>query len=161
LDCENRDLNGEEKLENRMKYAVIHSGGKQYIAREGETLEVDRLPLGIGENVKWDEVLLLVDDSKVTVGDPFIKGVNVKGKVVDQIKGQKILVFKYIPKERYRKRRGHRQRYTRVLIENISQVKPRKKSSEDEAKVEDAEKPKTSSRTRKTSRGSSKAKAEE
>jgi large subunit ribosomal protein L21 len=134
-----------------MKYAVIHAGGKQYFAREGETLEVDRLPLQTGDAVKWEEVLLLVDDSKVTVGNPFVKGASVKGKVVDQIKGQKILVFKYIPKERYRKRRGHRQRYTRVMIENISQTQPRKKSTEDEDEAKGEGEQKTSSRTRKTS----------
>jgi len=134
-----------------MKYAVIHAGGKQYIAREGETLEVDRLPLQTGDAVKWEEVLLLVDDSKVTVGNPIIEGASVKGKVVDQIKGPKILVFKYIPKERYRKRRGHRQRYTRVMIESISQTQPRKKSTEDESEAKGAGEQKTSSRTRKTS----------
>lgn len=134
-----------------MKYAVIHAGGKQYIAREGETLEVDRLPLQTGDAVKWEEVLLLVDDSKVTVGNPIIVGASVKGKVVDQIKGPKILVFKYIPKERYRKRRGHRQRYTRVMIESISQTQPRKKSTEDESEAKGAGEQKTSSRTRKTS----------
>lgn len=134
-----------------MKYAVIHAGGKQYIAREGETLEVDRLPLQTGDAVKWEEVLLLVDDSKVTVGNPIIKGASVKGKVVDQIKGPKIIVFKYIPKERYRKRRGHRQRYTRIMIENISQTQPGKKSTEDESEAKGAGEQKTSSRTRKTS----------
>jgi large subunit ribosomal protein L21 len=144
-----------------MKYAVIHAGGKQYIAREGESLEVDRLPLQIGDPIQWDEVLLLVDDSKVAVGDPFVKGAKVKGKVVSQIKGPKVLVFKYIPKERYRKRRGHRQRYTRVMIDNISQTQPRKKAAEGETKAEGTEKPKTSSRTRTTSKGTSKTKAEE
>ncbi len=140
-----------------MKYAVINAGGKQYIAREGESLEVDRLPLQIGDAIQWEEVLLLVDDSKVAVGDPFIKGAKVKGTVLAQVKGPKILVFKYIPKERYRKRRGHRQRYTRVIIDKISRTQPRKKAAEAESKAEDSEKPKTSSRTRKTS----KAKAEE
>jgi large subunit ribosomal protein L21 len=152
---ETRELDGEEKLEDRMKYAVINAGGKQYVAKEGETLEVDRLPLKKGDAVKWDEVLLLVDDSKVTVGKPFLKGASVKGKVVDQIKGPKILVFKYIPKERYRKRRGHRQRYTRVMVENIAQTKPRKKSAEDEAEAESKEEKKTSSRTSKASKAKS------
>lgn len=143
-----------------MKYAVINAGGKQYIAREGETLEVDRLPLNIGDAVQWKDVLLLVDDSKVFVGDPFVKGASVKGKVVDQIKGPKILVFKYIPKERYRKRRGHRQRYTRIIIDKISKTQPRKKATADAASKEASGKPKTSSQTRKSSKTTSKAKAE-
>ena len=144
-----------------MKYAVINAGGKQYIAREGETLEVDRLPLQIGDAVQWEEVLLLVEDSKVSVGEPFIKGASVKGKVVEQIKGSKILVFKYIPKERYRKRRGHRQQYTRILIDKISHTQPRKKPLEAEEKAEASGEKKTSSQTRKTSKGTSKTKAEE
>jgi large subunit ribosomal protein L21 len=144
-----------------MKYAVINAGGKQYIAREGETLEVDRLPLKIGDAIKWDEVLLLVDDSKVDVGGPFIKGASVTGKVIDQIKGQKILVFKYIPKERYRKRRGHRQRYTRIIVEKIAKTQPRKKAAESETKAKGKAEQETSSRTRKTSTGTSKAKAKE
>jgi large subunit ribosomal protein L21 len=144
-----------------MKYAVINAGGKQYIAREGETLEVDRLPKKIGDAVQWKDVLLLVDDSKVSVGDPFVNGASVKGKVVDQIKGPKILVFKYIPKERYRKRRGHRQRYTRILIDKISKTQPRKKATEDAAPKEASGEQKTSSRTRKSSKATSKAKAEE
>jgi large subunit ribosomal protein L21 len=145
-------LDGEEKMEDRMKYAVINAGGKQYIAREGETIEVDRLPLGIGDAVQWKEVLLLVDNSKVSVGTPYVTGANVKGKVVDQIKGPKILVFKYIPKERYRKRRGHRQRYTRVLVDKISQTRPRKKSTEDASPDKGSEKKKTSSRAKKSSK---------
>jgi len=144
-----------------MKYAVINSGGKQYVAREGETLEVDRLPLQIGDPIKWEEVLLLVEDKEVSVGEPFITGASVKGKVVEQIKASKIQVFKYIPKERYRKRRGHRQQYTRVLIDQISQSQPRKKAVEAEEKAESDTEKKTRSQTRKTSKGTPKAKAEE
>lgn len=102
-----------------MKYAIIEAGGKQYVARERETVEVDRLPLGIGDKVTWKEVLLLVDNSQTIVGHPYILGASVEGRVVAQIKAKKILVFKYIPKERYRRRKGHRQQYTRVLIDRI------------------------------------------
>ena len=102
-----------------MKYAVVRSGGKQYIAREGETIEVDRLSLEVGKPVNFDEVLLITDGKKVQVGGPLIKGASVKGKVLDQFKSKKIVVFKYIPKERYRRKKGHRQHYTRVEIEEI------------------------------------------
>ena len=113
-----------------MKYAILESGGKQYRVCEGEAIEVDRLPLEVGESVEWQDVLLLVDDSKTLIGQPYIKGVKVKGKVVDQIKARKVLVFKYKPKIRYRRTQGHRQRYTRVMIEKISQPSQAKKATE-------------------------------
>jgi len=141
-----------------MKYAIINAGGKQYVAREGETIEVDRLSLQVGEEVQWKEVLLLVDNGDITVGDPFVAGANVKGQVVDQIKGRKILVFKYIPKERYRRRRGHRQRYTRVEISKISQRKPRKKATESTTEEKKAEEKKSTSSRSKSSKGTKKTK---
>lgn len=103
-----------------MRYAIMESGGKQYIAREGETIEVDRLPLEIGKPIEFDQVLLAVNDGKVMVGDPLVKGASVKAKVVDQIKAKKIIVFKYVPKQRYRRKAGHRQKYTRVVVDEIS-----------------------------------------
>ncbi len=117
-----------------MKYAVISSGGKQYITREGETLHVDRLPLEVGSKVEFKEVLLTVDGTKVQVGKPLVVGVTVKGEVTDQIKGPKIIVFKYIPKERYRKKQGHRQHYTQVTIDSISVKAPAKKTTKAEEK---------------------------
>jgi len=115
-----------------MKYAVVESGGKQYIVREGERVDVDRLPLEIGSKVEFQDVLYFAKDGDVKVGTPLVKGAKVTGKVVDQIKAKKILVFKYIPKERVRRRRGHRQRYTRVEIDKISVRKPRAAKSEAE-----------------------------
>jgi large subunit ribosomal protein L21 len=144
-----------------MKYAIINTGGKQYVAREGETIEVDRLPLQVGEEVQWKEVLLLVDNGDITVGDPFVTGANVKGQVVDQIKGRKILVFKYIPKERYRRRRGHRQRYTRVEINKISRMKPRKKATESTTEEKKPEAKKSTSSRSKSSKSTKETKAAE
>jgi large subunit ribosomal protein L21 len=144
-----------------MKYAIINAGGKQYVAREGETIEVDRLPLQVGEEVQWKEVLLLVDNGDITVGDPFVTGANVKGQVVDQIKGRKILVFKYIPKERYRRRRGHRQRYTRVEINKISGRKPRKKATESTTEEKKPEAKKSTSSRSKSSKSTKETKAAE
>jgi large subunit ribosomal protein L21 len=103
-----------------MKYAVVESGGKQYIARPGETIEVDHMSLDIGTSIDFKDVLLVVDGSTLRIGQPVVKGAVVKGKVVDQIKGRKILVFKYKPRIRYRRKQGHRQRYTRVTIEGIN-----------------------------------------
>ena len=144
-----------------MKYAIINSGGKQYVAREGETIEVDRLPLQVGDDIQWKEVLLLADNGKIAVGDPFVSGANVKGKVVDQIKGRKILVFKYIPRERYRRRRGHRQRYTQVVIDKITQRAPRKKATESTAEEKTAEAKKSTSPASKSSKSTTKAEAAE
>lgn len=103
-----------------MKYAVVESGGKQYIARPGELIEVDHMPLEVGKPVKFKEVLMAVDGSSIHVGKPVIKGAVVEGKVVGQIKGRKIIVFKYKPRIRYRRKQGHRQRYTQVSIQKIT-----------------------------------------
>ncbi|UCF62184.1 MAG: 50S ribosomal protein L21, partial [Anaerolineaceae bacterium] len=89
-----------------MKYAVLESGGKQYVAREGEAIEVDRLKIEVGDKIDFKDVLLLVDNAKVHVGTPYVKGAKVRGTVVDQLKAPKIIVYKYIPKERYRRKRG-------------------------------------------------------
>ncbi|NLN69232.1 MAG: 50S ribosomal protein L21 [Chloroflexi bacterium] len=102
-----------------MKFVIVEQGGKQFRAVEGKTIEVDRLPSEVGETVVLDEVLLSVNDDKVTIGTPLIKGAKVKTKVLDHFKGRKILVFKYRPSQRYRVRSGHRQQYTRLLVESI------------------------------------------
>ncbi|MGD8813236.1 MAG: 50S ribosomal protein L21 [Anaerolineales bacterium] len=141
-----------------MKYAVLESGGKQYIARPGETIEVDHMSLDIGKSIEFKDVLLVVDGSTLNVGQPLVKGAVVKGKVVDQIKGRKILVFKYKPRVRYRRKQGHRQRYTRVAIEGIKlpekKAKPAKEPAAAKAapkKASDAKKkPAAKKTTRKT-----------
>jgi len=102
-----------------MKFVIVEQGGKQYRAAEGDSIEVDRLPNEVGESLTLEEVLLSVDDGKVTVGTPVVDGVKVQAKVLDHYKGRKILVFKYRPKQRYRVKTGHRQQYTRLLIESI------------------------------------------
>ena len=102
-----------------MKYVIVEQGGKQYRAAEGETIEVDRLSQAVGEKVTLGEVLLSVNEDKVTIGTPTIKGATVQTEVVDHFKGRKILVFKYRAKQRYRVKTGHRQLYTRLLIESI------------------------------------------
>jgi large subunit ribosomal protein L21 len=102
-----------------MKFVIVEQGGKQYRAAEGDTIEVDRLPNEVGDTLSLEDVLLSVDGDDVTVGAPLIKGAKVQAKVVDHFKGRKILVFKYRPKQRYRVKSGHRQQYTRLLIESI------------------------------------------
>jgi large subunit ribosomal protein L21 len=102
-----------------MKYAIIESGGKQYRAIEGATIEVDRLPVEAGEQVPLESVLLVVNDDQVSVGMPLVEGARVNATVVEQFKGPKIVVFKYRPKKRYRVKTGHRQLYTRLVINSI------------------------------------------
>jgi large subunit ribosomal protein L21 len=104
----------------KMKYAIVETGGKQYRAEEGKTLTVDLLPAKVGDSVILKSVLLVVDDDKVMVGSPNVDGASLKTTVVDQIKGEKILVFKYKPKNNYRRHTGHRQKYTQLLVESIS-----------------------------------------
>ncbi|MGD8555108.1 MAG: 50S ribosomal protein L21, partial [Anaerolineales bacterium] len=91
-----------------MRYAVLVAGGKQYIAREGETIEVDRMQLDVGQTAAFDQVLLVADGEDVRVGNPTVSGAKVKGKVLAQVKSPKVLVFKYKPKVRYRRKQGHR-----------------------------------------------------
>lgn len=102
-----------------MKYAIVVNGGKQYKAVPGETIQVDKLSNELGEKVILDEVLFIADGKKVTVGTPVVKGAQVKTTVTGQIKGTKIIVFKYKPKVRYRRKQGHRQKYTLLQVDKI------------------------------------------
>ncbi len=102
-----------------MKYAIVESGGKQFRAVEGSTIEVDRLQSEVGEQVTLDTVLLIADDGNVQVGTPKVKGAQVKVTVAEHLKGPKLTVFSYRPKKRIRVKTGHRQQYTRLKIESI------------------------------------------
>ena len=103
-----------------MKYAIVEDGGKQYKAVEGATIEVDYFPAEAGEPVDLERVLMVVEDGKVNVGKPLVTGAKVQASVVSQVKGPKIVVFRYKPKKRIRRKTGHRQKYTRLQIESIS-----------------------------------------
>ena len=102
-----------------MKYAIVESGGKQYRAVEGGTIEVDRLPVETGANVKLEQILLIADGENVTVGMPVIKDNPVWTKVLEHFKGEKVTIFNYSPKKRIRVKTGHRQNYTRLFIEQV------------------------------------------
>jgi large subunit ribosomal protein L21 len=103
-------------------YAVVQTGGKQYRAEIGQVLTVEKLDVPTGEQVHFDQVLLISDDGTVTVGTPTVAGAVVTGKVVRQDRGPKIIVFKYKPKVRYRRKTGHRQYRTQVLVQTINGV---------------------------------------
>jgi large subunit ribosomal protein L21 len=99
-------------------YAVIEVNGKQYRAEKGAILQVDRFDAEKGSSVSLDKVLFLSGDS-VKVGSPYVAGAAVKATVQDEIKGDKIVVFKYKPKKDYRRTQGHRQSYTLLKVEEI------------------------------------------
>lgn len=100
-------------------YAIIQTGGKQYRVSEGDVISVEKLDVAAGEAVSFDQVLTVVKDDTVQVGKPYLASAKVTGKVVDHGKGKKILVFKYKAKANYRRRQGHRQPFTKVVIEKI------------------------------------------
>lgn len=103
-----------------MKYAIVEDGGKQFKAVEGSTMDVDFLvDAEVGDEMDLSNVLLVVDGETVHIGKPYIAGAVVQAKVVAQVKGPKVVVFKYKPKKRYRVKTGHRQKYTRVQIDSI------------------------------------------
>ena len=102
-----------------MKYAIVESGGKQFRAVEGGTLEVDRLPVEAGTNIKLEQILLLADGESITVGTPLVKDSPVWTTVLEHFKGEKVTIFNYSPKKRIRVKTGHRQNYTRLLVEQI------------------------------------------
>jgi large subunit ribosomal protein L21 len=102
-----------------MKYAIIEDGGKQFKAVEGGTIEVDRYDAEIGDPIGLERVLMVVDGGTVSVGTPVVSGAKVEATVVAQIKGPKVISFKYLPKKRFRLKKGHRQQYTRIRIDSI------------------------------------------
>jgi large subunit ribosomal protein L21 len=114
-------------------YAIIETGGKQYRVSPGQSLEVERLDVAEGGSVELDRVLLIAQDDKVTVGSPVISGARVLATSQGEGRSKKVIVFKYKPKVRYRKKTGHRQAYTRLTIDRI--VEPGSAPDEPEKKV--------------------------
>jgi len=109
-----------------LMYAIIEACGRQYKVQEGETVYFEKLDTEEGKKVSFDKVVLVSDEGKVQVGNPYVAGAKVEGKVVSHGRGKKILVFKYKAKKNERKTRGHRQDYTKVEISSIK-VKAEKK----------------------------------
>ncbi len=100
-------------------YAIIETGGKQYRVTEGDVVTIEKLEANQGEAVEFGRVLTVVKEGEVVIGRPLVAGAKVTGKVVEHDKGKKILVFKYKAKSNYRRRQGHRQPFTKVVIEKI------------------------------------------
>ncbi|MDD2922449.1 MAG: 50S ribosomal protein L21, partial [Anaerolineales bacterium] len=104
---------------HKMRIAIVESGGKQYLAVEGSTIDVDRLATEVGKSFDFDRVMLMVDEDVVMVGTPTVDGIKVSATVVSHIKGPKVISFKYRPKKRIRVKGGHRHFYTRLMIDFI------------------------------------------
>ena len=100
-------------------YAVVETGGKQYRVQPGETLDVELLEGNEGETVELGRVLMLGGDGQTAVGTPVVPGARVLAEVLGQVKGDKIIVFKYKNKTRYRRKTGHRQKFSRVRVTEI------------------------------------------
>jgi large subunit ribosomal protein L21 len=100
-------------------YAIVETGGKQFKVSEGATIFVEKLNAEIGTTVTLDKVLMINNDGSVKVGVPFVDGAKVVVKVVAHGRDKKIVVFKYKSKKNYHKKQGHRQPFTRLLIETI------------------------------------------
>jgi len=102
-------------------FAVIKTGGKQYLVSPGDKIKIEKIDASEKKEVVFSEVLLIIDDKEeIKMGAPFIKGAKVKAKFLAQDRAKKIVIFKYKPKKRYKKKMGHRQSYTEVEITSIS-----------------------------------------
>jgi large subunit ribosomal protein L21 len=101
-------------------YAIIQTGGHQYKVAPGDTIDVEKLDVEPGADVELGEVLMVSGDDGVQIGTPLIGGAKVLARVVSQGKGAKLIIFKYKPKKRYRRKTGHRQSITRLAIKEIS-----------------------------------------
>ena len=112
-------------------YAIIEACGRQYKVQEGDVVFFEKLDTEEGKKVTFDKVIL-VSDEKVEVGNPYVTGVKVEGKVISHGKGKKVLVFKYKPKKNERKTRGHRQEYTKVEITSIKTAAAKAKKTAEE-----------------------------
>ncbi|MHB8172532.1 MAG: 50S ribosomal protein L21 [Thermincolia bacterium] len=100
-------------------YAIIQTGGKQYRVQEGDVLRVEKLDVEAGQTVDVKDVLAVTKDGQVKVGTPVVEGAKAVLKVLEHGKGKKIIVFKYKSKKNYRRKQGHRQPFTKVVVEKI------------------------------------------
>ena len=100
-------------------YAIIESCGKQYKVAEGDTIFFEKLDAEEGKQITFDNIIIVSEEGKVQIGNPYVKGVKVEGKVISHGKAKKIIVFKMKAKKNYRRKQGHRQPYTKVEITSI------------------------------------------
>jgi large subunit ribosomal protein L21 len=140
-----------------MRYAIIESGGKQYRAEEGVTIAVDRLGLQAGKKFDLEHVLLMADGDDIMVGTPNLSGINVKATVVEHMRGPKLISFRYSPKKRIRVKGGHRQAYTRLMIDFIGRPGEERKVEPTEVKKSPKKEPAKGDQAKKEAKVKSKA----
>jgi large subunit ribosomal protein L21 len=101
-------------------YAIIRTGGKQYRVSPGEVIDVERLPHEVGDQIELGEVLLVADGAQSQIGQPLVAGAKVKATVTRQAMARKVIIFKFKRNNRYRRKKGHRQEFTRLRIDEIA-----------------------------------------
>ena len=116
-------------------YAVVNSGGKQYKVQQGQVLRIEKIPGDVGNPVTFEQVLMFSDGENVSIGQPALKDIAVEGHIVEQGKAKKIIVFKYKRRKRYRRKKGHRQEFTAVLIDGIKAKAQKSSETKDEAEA--------------------------
>jgi large subunit ribosomal protein L21 len=102
-----------------MKYAIVEISGRQFWIETGKYYDFNRIPTELGKQITLNRVLLLNDEGKILIGKPYLDCVTITGKILEHLRGTKTIVYKMRPKKKTRKKQGHRQELTRVLIENI------------------------------------------
>jgi len=122
-------------------YAIVEIAGQQFKVEEGKKIFVHRLDIEDGEKINFDQVLLIEDEGKITIGEPIIKDAVVEGKVIDKVRGDKVIVFKMKRKKGYRVKNGHRQNFTQVEIISINGKTSPKKQAVKKETVETIEEP--------------------
>lgn len=143
-----------------MRFAIIESGSKQYRAVEGQFIDVDRLPVEAGNKFNLERILLMADGDEVLVGTPTVSGIEIKVTVVDHTKGPKIDRFKYRPKKRIRVRGGHRQQYTRLMVDFIGKPGEERQVEKPAAETKAAEVVEETPKAEKKAKAEKPAKAE-
>jgi large subunit ribosomal protein L21 len=119
-------------------YAIVEIAGQQFKVEEGKKIFVHRLEVENGKKIEFDQVLLIEDEGKVIIGEPVIKDALVEGKILEQLRGDKVIVFKKKRKKGYRIKNGHRQYFTQVEIVSIKEKAAKKASKKEEATVAEA-----------------------
>lgn len=107
------------KLIEIMKYAIVEISGRQFWIETGKYYDFNRIPTELGKQITLNRVLLLNNEGDVLIGKPYLETVKIKGKILEHLRGKKTIVYKMRPKKKTRKKQGHRQELTRVLIEDI------------------------------------------
>lgn len=102
-----------------MKYAIVEISGRQFWIEKGKYYDLNRIPTELGKEIILNRVLLLNNNGEIQIGKPYLESVKIKGKILEHLRGRKTIIYKMRPKKKTRKKQGHRQELTRVLIEDI------------------------------------------